>query len=168
MEKIDKIESLMKGTNFISALNKDNTSLRDLGRHNLAEWERWDPEKRTIAINLFITLVADSLQTMALTKYGRADVLAIKSTFDEYLLSVKNSSEAEIVRYQIRDALLLDGFKEQDADVLSQTLFDITTELIADEIIQGVTKWVFLPRTATPRISDVLLAMLKEVNFDHN
>lgn len=168
MDKIDKIESLMEGTNFISALNENNANLRDLGRHNLTEWNRMDPEKRTIAINLFLTLAADSLQTKALTKYGRADALAIKSTFEEYLLSVNNSSEAKIVRGQIRDALLIDGFMEQDADVLSQKLFDITTELIAGEIIQSVSKWEFLPRTATPRISDVLLAMLKEVNFDHN
>jgi len=168
MDKIDKIESLMEGTNFISALNENNANLRDLGRHNFTEWDRWDPEKRTIAINLFITLVADSLQAMALTKYGRTDALALKSTLDEYLLSVKNSSEAEIVRGQIRDALLIDGFMEQDAEALSQKLFDINTELIAGEIIQSVSKWEFLPRTATPRISDVLLAMLKEVSLDHN
>ena len=166
VDSFRRLVSLLKDTKFKSAPGRSSRyPLMDVSNHNLAEWDKLNPETQQRAIDLLSAIMADIVQPLALKQFGNTSDSAIKTVLLGKLIP-ENELVDEINHawQQVRHEALDNGLTEAEVDKLHQQSISRSHAWVVDYFTGLISQWQLLPRITARKTADTLATMFAEVD----
>ena len=164
MDNIKRLTSLLEGTKFKSTPDwSSNYPLMNLGKHNLAEFDKLGNERNERIAILISASMADVFQPLALEQLGHTDDSAIRTVLYDKMFPNDEVEELNSLGQQLRKEALGDGFSETQADMMYQWLVSCFPTWLVACIAELINRWQLLPRVTVQRTAAILATMFSEV-----
>lgn len=121
MDNIGRLTNLMEGTKFKSTPDwSSRYPLMDLGKHNLAEFNKLGEEQEVKISKCISAIMADFFQPLALKQFGHTGDSAMQTVVYNKLFPTDEAQELNSMGQQVRKEVLGIGLSEEQVEKLYQ------------------------------------------------